>query len=143
MEDVIIRDDLYQDVDKKKALLLFYLCSMSPDDDNLQQRWLQLQQQLTERLGITPDINSVLLMIGIRESGRPAKKFTEKEINDLRQMALSTILAPARYYELMWVDDTGWPHFRQLQRVPEMNEEERETFLKPFVLKYTDKNKFL
>lgn len=143
MEDVIIRDDLYQDVDKKKALLLFYLCSMSPDDDNLQQRWLQLQQQLAERLGITPDINSVLLMIGIRESGRPAKKFTEKEINDLRQMALCTILAPARYYELMWVDDTGWPHFRQLQRVPEMNEEERETFLKPFVLKYTDKNKFL
>ena len=58
-------------------------------------------------------------------------------------MALCTILAPARYFELMWVDDTGWPHFRNLERVPEMNVTERETFLKPYVLKYAEKNKLI
>ena len=115
---------------------------MLPEDE-LQQRWQKLEQKLTKRLGKQPDLEDVLLFIGVYESGRPPKNFTEKEILDLKQMALCTILAPARYFELMWVDETGWPHFRNLERVPEMSVTERETFLKPYVLKYAAKNKLM
>jgi hypothetical protein len=122
--------------------LLFYLCSMLVEDD-LQQRWLQLQQKLMERLGKTPNLEAVLFYIGVQEAGLPPKTFTEQEKADLLQVAVCTILVPAKYYELMWVDDTGWPHFKQLERVPEMKSEERERFLLPFVLKYAEKNKLI
>jgi len=114
-----------------------------PPEDELQQRWQKLENKLTERLGKLPDLEDVLLFIGVYESGRPPKNFTEKEIQDLKQMALCTILAPARYFELMWVDDTGWPHFRNLEPVPKMSDAERNVFLKPYVLKYAEKNKLI
>lgn len=123
-------------------MLLFYLCVMPPEDD-LQQRWLKLETKLKERSGKQPDFEDVLLFIGVHESGRPPKNFTEKEIQDLKQLALCSILAPEKYFELMWVDDTGWPHFRNLERVPVMIPAERESFLKPHILKYAEKNKLI
>lgn len=115
---------------------------MLPEDD-LQQCWLNLQVKLAERLGKIPDLDEVLLFIGIRESGMPPKKFTETEIFNLKEMAMHTILVPARYYELFWVDDIGWPHYRQLQAVPVMSSAEKEIFLQPFVVLYAKKNKLL
>ncbi|MBL0358589.1 MAG: hypothetical protein IPP72_17765 [Chitinophagaceae bacterium] len=100
---------------------------MMPGDE-LQQRWLKLESLLTERLGKKPDLDDVLLFIGKKESGLPPKNFTEEEQLNLRQMAICTILVPARYYELYWVDDMGWPHFNQLQRLPEMSLPEKEVF---------------
>ena len=115
---------------------------MLPEDD-LQQRWLNLQLKLAERSGNKPDLDAVLLFIGIRESGMPPKPFTETEKFNLTEMAVHTILVPARYYELFWVDDIGWPHYRQLEAVPAMSTAEREIFLKPFVLQYAEKNRLV
>ncbi len=115
---------------------------MLPEDD-LQKRWQNFESKLAERLGKQPDMEEVLLFIGIRESGLPPKAFSEKEIMELKQMAVCTLLAPARYFELMWVDDTGWPHFRNLEPVPKMSDAEWNVFLKPLVLKYAEKNKLI
>jgi hypothetical protein len=112
-------------------------------EDVLQQRWSNLESKLTRRIGNEPDADAILVFIGIREAGLPSKEFTEKEKADLRQMAMCTILTPARYYELLWVDDTGWPHFKQLQRIPDMSVPERDKFLKEHILVYAEKNKLL
>jgi hypothetical protein len=125
-----------------QVLLLLYLCTMLPEDD-LQHRWLQLELKLTDRLGKKPDLDDVLLFIGVRESGMPPKNFTETEKFNLMEMAVHTILVPARYYELFWVDDIGWPHYRQLEVVPAMSIADRENFLKPYVLMYAEKNKLV
>ena len=111
--------------------------------DNLQQTWLSLESALIERLQVNPGMDSILLFIGKREAGLPAKEFTENEKLNLRQMAVCTILVPAGYYQLLWVDDFGWPNFKQLQREPVMSSFERETFLKPWVILYAEKNKLV
>jgi hypothetical protein len=115
---------------------------MLPEDD-LPKRWLKLESVLKERLGKQPEMDDILLFIGIRESGLPSKNFTELEKYNLRQMAVSTILVPGRYYEMIWVDDFGWPNFRQLQREPEMSILEREMFLQPYVLVYAEKHRLI
>lgn len=115
---------------------------MLPEDD-LQQRWLKLESKLTERLGNKPAMDDVLIFIGIRESGLPPKTFTEKEKIDLIQMAVCTILVPARYYEMMWVDDFGWPYFKEIQRLPAMTIEERAGFLKQYVVAYAEKHRII
>ena len=111
--------------------------------DNLQQQWHALEFALIERLQIKSGMDSILLFIGIREAGLPPKEFTENEKINLRQMAVCTILVAAGYYQLLWVDDFGWPNFKQLQREPEMRSVERENFLKPWVLLYIEKNKLV
>ena len=98
-------------------------------DINLQKRWLQLESALTERLGKKLTLEDILLFIGVREAGIPPKEFTEREKIELMQVAISTILVPAKYYELLWVEDTGWPHFKQLQPIKEMNAKDKEFFL--------------
>ena len=59
------------------------------------------------------------------------------------QVAISTILVPAKYYELLWVEDTGWPHFKQLQPIKEMNAKDKEFFYKKYILLYAEKNKVI
>jgi hypothetical protein len=113
-------------------------------EDDLQLRWLKLESVFEQRLGKRPAIDDILIFIGIREAGLPPKKvFTENEKVNLIQMAICTILVPARYYELFWVEDSGWPHFNQLQRLPAMTLNERESFLMPYVLQYAETNKLL
>jgi hypothetical protein len=113
-------------------------------EDDLQQRWLKLESGFEKRLGKKTTLDDVLVFIGIREAGLPPKKtFTETEKINLIQMAVCSILVPARYYELFWVEDSGWPHFNQLQRLPQMNNTEREAFLIPYVLLYAEKNKLI
>ena len=119
-----------------------YLCIMLPDNE-LQQHWFQLEYALTERLGKKLTLEDILLFIGVREAGIPPKEFTEREKIELVQVAISTILVPAKYYELLWVEDTGWPHFKQLQPIQEMNAKEKEIFYKKYILLYAEKNKMI
>jgi hypothetical protein len=109
--------------------------------DDIMERWQQLKLKLTGKTNEETDLDAVLLLIGIRESGMPARKFTQTEVLNLREMAVHCLLAPARYYELIWVDDTGWPNYRPLQQLPRMNNPEKEVFLVPYILKYADKNR--
>lgn len=116
---------------------------MLPEED-LQQRWLQLQSALTKQAGKEYTLDDILILIGIQEAGWPLQKeLSEKEKNDLLQLGICSILVPAKYYELIWVDDIGWPHFKQLKQLPNDNLAERNFLLKQYVLLYNDRNKLL
>jgi hypothetical protein len=76
--------------------------------------------------------------VGCRKKNlRPMKKI------NLVQMAVCTVLVPARYYELFWVEDSGRPHYKQLVRESEMSPQQRQDFLKPYILQYAEKNKMI
>lgn len=116
---------------------------MLPEEE-LQKRWLQLQSALTKQSGKEYALDDILILIGIREAGWPLQKeLSEKEKADLLQLGICSILVPAKYYELIWVDDIGWPHFKQLQQLPNDNLAERIFLLKQYVLLYNDRNKLL
>lgn len=115
---------------------------MIPEED-ISQRWEQLENLISQKTGLCTGTDDVLLYIGIQEAGLPPKVLSEREKTELIQMATSTVLVPARYYELFWVEDTGWPHYKQLQRIPPMSKELLENFLKPWIIRYAIKNRML
>lgn len=116
---------------------------MLPEEE-LQKRWLQLQSALTKQSGKEYALDDILILIGIREAGWPLQKeLSEKEKADLLQLGICSILVPAKYYELIWVDDIGWPHFKQLLQLPNYNLAERTFLLKQYVLLYNDRNKLV
>jgi hypothetical protein len=102
--------------------------------DDVQVRWFELERELMERFGKKPDVETILFLIGIQEFGEIANKFSkeQKQVH----IAVCTVLAPSGYYELSFVDPDGWPHFKQLKPMPELNAFEQEYFLKDHILLY-------
>ena len=108
--------------------------------DDLQQRWWNLEAKLAERFGKKPDMETILFLIGIQESGQLKEKFTKEQKQDLMHIAVCSLLAPSGYYELEGKDIDGWPHFKQLRSMPEMSTMEQENFLKDHILLYFENN---
>ncbi|MFL5789083.1 MAG: hypothetical protein ACJ748_13570 [Flavisolibacter sp.] len=106
--------------------------------DDLQSRWWKLEEKLMTRFGKKPDVESILFLIGIQELGDIKKKFTKEQKQDLMHIAVCTVLSSSGYYELSHIDEDGWPHFKQLKAMPEMDAIAQENFLKDHILLYFD-----
>jgi hypothetical protein len=114
---------------------------MNPKDD-LQQRWWNLEAKLAERFGKKPDMEGILFLVGLQETGFIREKITKEQKQDLMHVAVCSLLAPSGYYELESHDAEGWPHFSQLKAMPEMNTIEQENFLKDHILLYFEEHNF-
>jgi len=111
--------------------------------DDLQQRWWKLEAKLVERFGKKPDLETILFLIGIQEFGQLKEKFTKEQKQDLMHVAVCKLLAQSGYYELEKMDEEGWPHFKQLKRMPDMGMIQQENFLKDHILLYFQSHAFL
>ena len=112
-------------------------------NDDLQQRWWKLEEKLIERFEKKPDLESILFLIGVQELGDIHRKFNKEQKQDLMHIAICTIMQSSGYYELEGVDADGWPHFKQLKAMPNMDPFNQEVFLKDHVLLYFQQNEFL
>ncbi|MBI1343919.1 MAG: hypothetical protein GC171_13380 [Terrimonas sp.] len=108
--------------------------------DDLQTRWWNLEAKLVERFNKKPDLETLLFLIGIQEFGQIKEKFTKEQKQDLMHVAVCSLFAQSGYYEMMGKDNEGWPHFRQLKPLPELNAKEQEDFLKDHILLYFQTN---
>ena len=84
-------------------------------------------------------MEAILFLVGIQEFGDIREKFTKEQKQDLMHVAVCSLFAQSGYYELEKVDEEGWPHFRQLKTLPEMNVIEQENFMKDHLLLYFEK----
>jgi hypothetical protein len=110
--------------------------------DDIQQRWWQLEAKLLERFGKKPDVESVLFLIGMQETGFMVEKITKEQKQDLMHVAVCTVLSSSGYYEMEVTDEDGWPHFRQLKEIPVMELYQQENFLKDHILLYFETQGF-
>ena len=108
--------------------------------DDLQQRWWKLEAELVERFGKKPDLETILFLIGIQEFGEIREKFTKEQKQDLMHVAVCSLLSQSGYYELEGTDVDGWPHFKQLKPMPDMDTFQQESFLKDHILLYFQNN---
>lgn len=116
--------------------------AMTNVNDDLQSRWWALEAKLAERFGKKPDMEAILFLIGMQETGFVQNKITKEQKQDLMHVAVCTLLSESGYYMLEGKDDEGWPHFRQMKELPQGNLAEQENFLKDHVLLYFQKTGF-
>jgi hypothetical protein len=81
-------------------------------------------------------MEAILFLIGIQELGQLREKYTKEQKQDLMHVAVCSLLVQSGYYELDKKDDDGWPHFKQLKPMPDMDTIEQENFLKDHILLY-------
>ena len=112
-------------------------------NDDLQQRWWNLEAKMVERFGKKPDMEAVLFLIGMQETNFIKEKITKEQKQDLMHVAICTILAQSGYYEIEGYDKDGWPHFKQLKEMPVKGLIEQENFLKDHALMYFKEQGFI
>jgi hypothetical protein len=110
--------------------------------DDLQVRWWKLEQKLMDKFGKKPDLESILFLIGVQEVGGAGHTFTKEQKQDLMHVAVCTILSASGYYEHEGWDEDGWPHFKQLKEISQMDLIQQENFMKDHVLLYFSNQEF-
>lgn len=111
-------------------------------NDDLMQRWWTLEAKLVERFGKKPDMEAILFLIGIQETGFLADKITKEQKQDLMHVATCTLLSSSGFFMLEGRDEQGWPHFKQVKELPNMALPEQENFLRDHILLYFETQGF-
>ncbi len=101
--------------------------------------WLRIRHFVKDRVGTKelPDLNAILLLIGIQELGRLKEgRFTKEEKTDLMHIASCRLLSQDGYYEFKGFDQDGWPHYEMIRPFQIKGAKEQEDYLKTQVLAY-------
>ena len=101
-------------------------------------RWDELLTAMHERFDRRPDLNALLLLIGVQELGQGVAAFTKEQKQDLMHIATCKLFSLSGYYELAYVDEEGWPHYKLVNPVPFAILKEQERMLKWHILEYFD-----
>jgi hypothetical protein len=114
-----------------------YLCP-NMEDWQLDFEWTRVLHIVKKAMGkdSAPDLNIVLILIGIQELGHYKKGFSKEEKQDLMHIAVCTLLLYDGYYEFVGRDDDGWPHFKQVIELPNKGTFDQERMLKINAVRY-------
>lgn len=113
---------------------------MFKKDLDLEVRWGKLLSGLAELFKKKPtDLNAVLFLVGVQELGKGNRVFSKEEKQDLMHIAVCKILSLSGFYQLDFIDQDGWPHWKLISELPHLNSADQEKMLKLHVLEYFEK----
>lgn len=107
------------------------------------EKWLKIRLNLREQFGRLPDLNAVLMLIGLREVGKVKSKYEKEEKEELMHVGTCTVLSHFGFYKLTHHDRDGWPHFAEHNPIPQMTFKEQEHLLIDGVIVYFESNNLL
>ncbi|PWJ36107.1 hypothetical protein [Sediminitomix flava] len=98
--------------------------------------WNKLLDYVQTSMGKRPDVQGMLFLVGVQELGRGNQFFSKEEKQDLMHIAICKVLSFSGYYELEFVDQDGWPHWKNIKKLPFLNILSQETLLKMHIIEY-------
>ena len=101
-----------------------------------EQEWRDVQKVLFRRFGKSPDLQSIIFIIGHRELGKNLVKLTKEQKQDIMHIGVCTLLQKAGYYKFLYHDEDGWPHFERVRGMPRLESTEQENLLKTQIIDY-------
>ncbi len=106
----------------------------------LEFEWLRIQNLVKEHLSVdkVPDLNAILVLVGIQELGIWKSKWSKEEKQDLMHIAVCRLLSQEGFYEFVGRDDEGWPHYRLIRKIGLGGESNQEVLLKKQLITYFD-----
>ncbi|GGD15822.1 hypothetical protein [Hyunsoonleella pacifica] len=107
-------------------------------DEKLKERWELVVKKLSNQFadGDTLDLDAVIYLIGVQELGQLNRSFKKDQKLDLMHIAICKLLTPYGYYELDFVDDDGWPHYKTLEALPFLKAGEQSVLMKEAIVNY-------
>ncbi|OFY66804.1 MAG: hypothetical protein A3H98_12905 [Bacteroidetes bacterium RIFCSPLOWO2_02_FULL_36_8] len=101
--------------------------------------WESLRKELESKVGINPDLQGILFLIGVQELGKGVRSFSKEEKTDLLHIAVCRLFSQKGYYEFEGYDEEGWPHWKNIKKLPWADLMKQEEILKEQILLYFGK----
>ena len=103
--------------------------------------WLRVRHFVKDSLGheSLPDMQAVLMLIGVQELGRWRRDFSKEEKQDLMHVGTCEVLSADGYYAFTHRDDDGWPHYKSLKPIDVTGHQAQERLIKEKIIQYFDK----
>lgn len=107
-------------------------------DEALKQRWTLVVDKLSKQFadGDTLDLDAIIYLIGVQELGQLDRSFKKDHKLDLMHIAICKLLVPYGYYELEFVDEDGWPHYKIIAELPNLKAGEQSVLMKEAIVNY-------
>lgn len=83
-----------------------------------------------------PSIDTLLFLIGIQELGSGQQNYTKDDKINLLHISVCRLLEPFGYYKFTHYDEDGYPHFLELQALPELKPNEQQILMKKAIIQY-------
>lgn len=114
-------------------------------DEVLKQRWEDLQQKLSLQFadGELMDLDAIIYLVGVQELGKPQARFKKDDKINLMHIAICTLLEPYGFYEFDYIDEDGWPHFKNLSKLPALKAGEQTVLMKEALVSYFLKREYI
>ncbi len=114
-------------------------------DEQLKERWNTVVNKLSNQFadGDILDLDAIIYLIGVQELGQLDQRFKKDQKLDLMHIAICKLLAPYGYYELDFVDDDGWPHYKTLEPLPHLKAGEQSILMKEAIVSYFLETEFI
>jgi len=103
---------------------------------DLEDRWKKLLKYFEKNItnGATPEIDSILFLIGVQELGTIKPRFSKDEKINLMHLAVCRILEPFGYYQFSHKDEELWPHYNKLKDFVGIQNQEK--LIKKAIIQY-------
>ena len=83
-----------------------------------------------------PQIDTILFLIGVQELGSGQQKYTKDDKLNILHIAVCRLLEPFGYYKFSNYDDDGYPHFEEIENLPELKPNEQQILMKKAIIQY-------
>ncbi len=119
-----------------RLLPAHYLRAM--EDWEIDFSWLALRHKVKEsfKRETLPDLNAILLLVGVQELGQVRPSWTKEEKQDLMHIAVCHLLSIEGYYAFVGRDADGWPHYEQVKAHDTTGLKTQEAWLKRLLIRY-------
>lgn len=81
-------------------------------------------------------LETILFLIGVQELGSGQQKYTKDDKVNLIHIAVCRLMEPFGYFKFSHYDNDGYPHFEQLQEMPNLKPNEQQILMKKAVIQY-------
>lgn len=114
-------------------------------DEQLKQRWELVVTKLSKQFadGDLLDLDAIIYLIGVQELGQFDVSFKKDQKLDLMHIAICKLLSSYGYYELEFVDNEGWPHYKPLASLPHLKPGEQSVLMKEAIVNYFLETEFI
>ncbi len=105
--------------------------------EDLNLKWEKVQQLVKQKFDEELDVQSTLFVIGLQELGQNHQMLKKEQKVEVMHIGICSVLAPFGYYKKLGLDNDGWPHFKNIKKLPnDLVGESQQELLKKAIVQY-------
>ena len=114
-------------------------------NSELKIKWTNLKAKLSKDFSDDQliDLDAIIFLIGLQELGQFQKKFNKQKKLEILHIAVCKLLSDYGYYQLEFIDQEGWPHYKLNENLPNLKPGEQTILIKKAIINYFEKSNYI